>query len=112
MENALAEQREASPSISHPFNQLELVHVTLNQSVVLACFSVVFFRIISSGLQCRLTSLFPIFLLSGRYLKRSGSREERALSKSDEGTKGNATNQEGNGCEKHRAQQYSAGGEL
>jgi hypothetical protein len=45
-------------------------------------------------------------------IKRSGSREERALSKSDEGTKGNATNQEGNGCEKHRAQQYSAGGVL
>ncbi len=45
-------------------------------------------------------------------LKRSGSREERVLSKSDEGTKGNATNQEGNGCEKHRAQQYSAGGVL
>ena len=35
MENALAEQRETCSSIPHPFNQLELVDVALNQSVVL-----------------------------------------------------------------------------
>ena len=35
MENALAKQREACSSIPHPFNQLELVHVALNHSVVL-----------------------------------------------------------------------------
>lgn len=35
MENALAEQREARSSISHSFDQLELVDMALNQSIVL-----------------------------------------------------------------------------
>ncbi len=33
-----------------------------------SCFFVAFFSILSGGLSCRPTSLFPIFLLSGRYL--------------------------------------------
>src|SRR5258708_55367 len=35
MENPLAEQRETCSSIPHPFDQLQLVDMSLNQSIVL-----------------------------------------------------------------------------
>lgn len=35
VKNSLAEQRKSGSAISHPFDQLELIHFSLNQAVVL-----------------------------------------------------------------------------